>query len=57
MLAVKPQQLKAAVAPIAGRLSSQVVVSIAAGLRLADIGRWLGDYRKLAADFGLAVAK
>ncbi|WP_298622330.1 pyrroline-5-carboxylate reductase [uncultured Zoogloea sp.] len=47
VLAVKPQQLKAAVAPIAGRLSSQVVVSIAAGLRLADIGRWLGDYRKL----------
>lgn len=47
VLAVKPQQLKAAVAPIAGRLTNQVVVSIAAGLRLADIGRWLGDYRKL----------
>ncbi|MBS0372683.1 MAG: pyrroline-5-carboxylate reductase [Proteobacteria bacterium] len=47
VLAVKPQQLKAAVAPIAGRLSTQVVVSIAAGLRLTDIGRWLGDYRKL----------
>ncbi|WP_374243407.1 pyrroline-5-carboxylate reductase [Zoogloea sp.] len=47
VLAVKPQQLKAAVAPIAGRLAGQVVVSIAAGLRLADIGRWLGDYRKL----------
>jgi pyrroline-5-carboxylate reductase len=47
VLAVKPQQLKAAVAPIAGRLSNQVVVSIAAGLRLTDIGRWLGDYRKL----------
>ncbi|MBP7395010.1 MAG: pyrroline-5-carboxylate reductase [Zoogloea sp.] len=47
VLAVKPQQLKAAVAPLAGRLTNQVVVSIAAGLRLADIGRWLGDYRKL----------
>lgn len=33
VLAVKPQQLKAAVAPIAGRLTTQVVVSIAAGLR------------------------
>ena len=32
-----PAAPKAAVAPIAGRLSSQVVVSIAAGLRLADI--------------------
>lgn len=47
VLAVKPQQLKVAVEPLKGRLSSQVVVSIAAGLRLADIGRWLGDYRKL----------
>ncbi len=47
VLAVKPQQLKAAVAPLAGRLGAQVVVSIAAGLRLGDIGRWLGDYRKL----------
>lgn len=47
VLAVKPQQLKAAVAPIAGRLTTQVVVSIAAGLRLVDIGRWLGDYRNL----------
>ncbi len=47
VLAVKPQQLKAAVAPLAGRLAGQVVVSIAAGLRLADIGRWLGGHRKL----------
>ena len=44
VLAVKPQQLRDAVAPMAGRLASQVVVSIAAGLRLADIGRWLGGY-------------
>ena len=47
VLAVKPQQLRAAVAPFAGRLGAQVVVSIAAGLRLADIGRWLGGYRTL----------
>ena len=47
VLAVKPQQLKVAVEPLKGRLSSQVVVSIAAGLRLADIGRWLGGHRKL----------
>src|SRR5574337_431380 len=37
VLAVKPQQMKAALAPLAGRLKRQVVVSIAAGLRLADI--------------------
>jgi pyrroline-5-carboxylate reductase len=42
VLAVKPQQMKAAVAPAAGRLTEQLVISIAAGLRIADIGRWLG---------------
>ena len=42
VLAVKPQQMKAALAPIAGRLGGQLVISIAAGLRLADLGRWLG---------------
>lgn len=42
ILAVKPQQMKEAVAPLAGRLSGQLVISIAAGLRMADIGRWLG---------------
>lgn len=47
VLAVKPQQLRDAVAPIAGRLTRQVVVSIAAGLRLVDIGRWLGGYGNL----------
>ena len=47
VLAVKPQQMKAALAPLAGRLTQQVVVSIAAGLRLADLGRWLGGYARL----------
>lgn len=42
VLAVKPQQMKAALAPLAGRLVRQLVISIAAGLRLADLGRWLG---------------
>ncbi|MFT3759782.1 pyrroline-5-carboxylate reductase [Thauera sp.] len=42
MLAVKPQQMKEALAPIAGRLNGQIVISVAAGLRLADLGRWLG---------------
>jgi len=43
VLAVKPQQMKAALMPIAGRLGGQLVISIAAGLRLADLGRWLGN--------------
>ncbi len=47
VLAVKPQQMKAAVAPAAGRLDDQLVISIAAGLRLADIGRWLGGHERL----------
>jgi pyrroline-5-carboxylate reductase len=47
VLAVKPQQLREAVAPFSGKLSQQLVVSIAAGLRMADISRWLGNYKKL----------
>ncbi|MDP2809379.1 MAG: pyrroline-5-carboxylate reductase [Rhodocyclaceae bacterium] len=42
MLAVKPQQMREAVAAFSGQLTGQLVISIAAGLRLADIGRWLG---------------
>ncbi len=41
VLAVKPQMMKEAVAAAAGKLTGQLVISIAAGLRLADIGRWL----------------
>lgn len=47
VLAVKPQQLREAVGPFAGKLDQQLVVSIAAGLRMADISRWLGDYHRL----------
>lgn len=47
VLAVKPQQMKEALAPAAGQLSGQLVVSIAAGLRLDDISRWLGGHRKV----------
>jgi pyrroline-5-carboxylate reductase len=47
VLAVKPQQIREALAPVAGKLTNQLVISIAAGLRLADLGRWLGGYRRL----------
>ena len=47
LLAVKPQQMRVAVAPLAGRLERQLVVSIAAGLRTGELSRWLENYRLL----------
>jgi pyrroline-5-carboxylate reductase len=47
VLAVKPQVMKEALAPAAGKLDDQLVVSIAAGLQLKDLGRWLGGHSKL----------
>jgi pyrroline-5-carboxylate reductase len=47
VLAVKPQQMREAVAPALGKLAGQLVVSIAAGLRLADISRWLGGHTRI----------
>ncbi len=47
VLAVKPQDMRAAVAPLAGRLKEQLVVSIAAGIRLDDLSRWLGGHARL----------
>ncbi len=47
VLAVKPQSMKEAVVPLVPSLSKQVVVSIAAGINLASLSRWLGGYRKL----------
>jgi pyrroline-5-carboxylate reductase len=47
VLAVKPQQMREAVAPLAGGLADQLVISIAAGLRIADMSRWLGGHANL----------
>lgn len=47
VLSVKPQQMQAAVAPLAPYLGRQLVISIAAGLPLAVISGWLGGYRKM----------
>jgi pyrroline-5-carboxylate reductase len=49
VLAVKPQQMKEAVAPLAGKLGNQLVISIAAGLRVADIARWLNHSKVVRA--------
>lgn len=47
VLAVKPQQMREALTPFAGHLQNQLVISIAAGLRLGDLSRWLGGHTKL----------
>jgi len=47
LLAVKPQQMRAACAPLLPYLKEQLIISIAAGLRLADLSRWLGGHDKL----------
>jgi len=47
VLAVKPQQMKLALSPLNGRLVRQLLVSIAAGLRMKDIARWTGGYRNI----------
>lgn len=47
VLAVKPQQLKAVCTQLNGLLSTQLVVSIAAGVRSADMSRWLNDYQAI----------
>ncbi|MFT4173069.1 MAG: pyrroline-5-carboxylate reductase [Rhodocyclaceae bacterium] len=47
VLAVKPQHMQSALAPLAGRLSGQTVVSIAAGTLLASVSKWLGGHRRI----------
>ncbi|GGY51079.1 pyrroline-5-carboxylate reductase [Pseudoduganella albidiflava] len=48
VLAVKPQSMREAVAPLvpllAGAPHAPLVLSIAAGIRSADLSRWLGGY-------------
>ena len=45
VIAVKPQDAKAALASIS--VNKQLVISIAAGVTLDALSRWLGGYRKL----------
>ena len=47
VLAVKPQQLSALSILIAPFLKSQLVISVAAGIRLGDLSRWLGYYTNI----------
>jgi len=47
VLAVKPQSLPEVAATLASRLDGQLVVSIAAGVRVADLARWLGGHPRI----------
>ncbi len=47
VLAVKPQQLREVATALGPLLEEQLVISIAAGIRAADISRWLGGYPNL----------
>ncbi|MBS1187059.1 MAG: pyrroline-5-carboxylate reductase [Burkholderiaceae bacterium] len=47
VLAVKPQQLREVAHELAPHLSQQLVLSIAAGIRAADLSRWLGGHRAI----------
>jgi pyrroline-5-carboxylate reductase len=50
VFAVKPQQMRdaaRAAAPHLARSQGAVVLSIAAGIRVADLARWLGGYRRI----------
>ena len=47
VLAVKPQDVRAVTREIAGVLKRQIVLTIAAGIRLTDLSRWLLGYRRL----------
>jgi pyrroline-5-carboxylate reductase len=47
VLAVKPQQVREAAAALEPHLGTQLVISIAAGVRIKDLARWLGGYRRI----------
>ena len=47
VLAVKPQDLRPALASLAATLRGKLVISIAAGVRLQALSRWLDGHRKL----------
>ena len=47
VLAIKPQQLSMLAKTMVPMLSNQLIISIAAGIRLADLSRWLGNYNKI----------
>ncbi|MDE2117427.1 MAG: pyrroline-5-carboxylate reductase [Betaproteobacteria bacterium] len=49
VLAVKPQQLREVATQLAPLLSGQLLISIAAGIRAADLARWAGSQKVVRA--------
>ncbi len=47
VLAVKPQDMRSALASFASRVEGKLVISVAAGLPLETLSRWLAGHRKL----------
>jgi pyrroline-5-carboxylate reductase len=47
LLAVKPQHMRPVAEKVGPLLHAQLVVSIAAGVRTADLSRWLGGYERI----------
>ena len=47
VLAVKPQQLRDLCILLGSLLQSQLIISIAAGIRTHDLARWLGGYQAI----------
>jgi pyrroline-5-carboxylate reductase len=47
LLAIKPQQMRSVGEQLRGLLRDQLVVSIAAGVRIGDLSRWLDGYARI----------
>ncbi len=47
VLAVKPQQMKGVVAQLLPHIGTQLVLSIAAGIRATDLSRWLNGHQSI----------
>ncbi len=47
VLAIKPQQLKTLAESLAPILKNQLIISIAAGVQMNDLSRWLNDYQTI----------
>ena len=47
VLAVKPQDRKRALASLGSEVRSALVISVAAGIKLETLSRWLGGHRKI----------
>jgi len=47
VLAIKPQQMREAARALKPLLASQLLITIAAGIRVRDLSRWLGGYQHI----------